>query len=125
MGQTKDKALSKAELEVMTVLWRQGKLSIREMSEVLPAKRQLAYATLRGVVYRLAKKGAIRRVAEDGQAFIYKAVITEEAVRRGGVDELLAFLRGEPGPYVDYVVEADGFNPSAVERAAARIERKR
>ncbi len=117
--------LSKVELEVLAVFWKRGKLSIREMSEEFPAKRQLAYATLRGVVYGLAKKGAIRCVNQDCRAFIYEAVITSEAVRRGGVVELLAFLNGKSGPYVDYVIKAEGVDPGAAEKVAARTERKR
>jgi hypothetical protein len=47
--------LTRFELQILDVLWRQGNASIREIQELLPNPRA-AYTTVQTTVYRLERK---------------------------------------------------------------------
>jgi predicted transcriptional regulator len=69
-------SLTKPELQIMEALWTRGACSIREIHEALPAKGRPAFTTVQTVVYRLEKKGALRRVKRISNATIVEAVIS-------------------------------------------------
>ena len=60
------------EQAVLEILWsRAGRLSVREVHELLAADRDLAYTTVMTVLDRLAKKGLVVRNL-DGRAWLYR-----------------------------------------------------
>src|SRR4029077_10981099 len=58
--------LSEFELEVMAHFWRDGELSAPALFERIGAEKGVAYSTVKTIVDRLEKKGAIERA--EGQA---------------------------------------------------------
>jgi predicted transcriptional regulator len=73
---TKKIKLTPFELEIMTVLWKLGKASVREIQELLPETRRPAYTTVQTMVYRLGK-GALAS-AQIGNAHIFEPLISRE-----------------------------------------------
>ncbi len=53
--------LTKAELDVMRVMWREGRLSAREVHELLSEETDWAYSTTRTVMDRMVEKGVLAK----------------------------------------------------------------
>lgn len=84
--------LTKCELELMQIVWQQGRVTVPEVSAVLT--RPLAYTTVMSTMNTLEKKGSIRRCGKSGRALIYEAVVTQEEVKQAMTAELTGSLYG-------------------------------
>lgn len=58
--------LSPAELEIMKILWRDGRLSAREVHDRLPARLNWAYSTTRTTVERMVGKDLVAKAPVHG-----------------------------------------------------------
>lgn len=97
-------ALTKFETEVMTVLWRLGEASVREVQEAIDRDQRPAYTTVQTIVQRLEQKGAVRRTRKAGNALVFEPAITPKSVYRRMVEELLDLVGGSQ-PLVAHLVE--------------------
>lgn len=70
--------VTEAELNVLQVLWREGPLPIRAITEILePDRVDAYYSTVKKLLERLESKGYVQREAA-GIAFIYEAAIARD-----------------------------------------------
>lgn len=53
--------ISPAELQIMKILWRDGRLSAREIHDRLSDRLEWAYSTTRTTVERMVKKGLVAK----------------------------------------------------------------
>ena len=98
--------LTKLELRIMDVLWEKGASSIREIQESFPENRTPAYTTVQTTVYRLERKGALRRAKKIGNAHIFESVIARTAAHRSLIDNLLSLFGGAPQPVMAHLIES-------------------
>ncbi len=68
--------LSKAEYDIMRILWKHGKLSIREVHDELISTYNWAYSTTKTMMDRMVKKNLLKR-EEFHRVFLYKTLITK------------------------------------------------
>ena len=97
--------LSKLELRVMESLWNLSSGSVREIQEALPDKKGPAYTTIQTIVYRLERKGAVRRVKKIGNAHIFEPIVTRETVHGTLIGDFLDLLGGSSRPLMAHLVE--------------------
>lgn len=67
--------VARSELEVLKVLWEDGRLAAREVHERLAAEQGWAYSTTRTVLDRMVKKGLLERRGFHG-VFLYRPLIS-------------------------------------------------
>jgi predicted transcriptional regulator len=79
------------ELECLKTLWSLGEASVREIQDAIHPNRQLAYTTVMTVMDRLARRGCVRR-QKAGRSFVYSPILTQDAVRRLAVNDLVDCL---------------------------------
>ena len=96
---------TKLELQILEVLWTQGKASIREIQESFPAPRP-AYTTVQTTVYRLEGKKAVRRVRKISNAHIFEPTVPRDVARHQLLDEILSFFGGRAQPMMAQLAEA-------------------
>jgi predicted transcriptional regulator len=119
--------LTKLELQIMEVLWGQGKASIREIQETFPKKDRPAYTTIQTMVYRLEGKKAVRRVKKVGNFHVFEAVVSRDAAQRKLIDELLAVFGGSTQPVMAHLIESGKLTLEDVkeaEKTLRKLERK-
>lgn len=87
--------LSKAEYDVLRVLWRLRQASVREVHDRLEADTGWAYTTTKTVMDRMAAKGLLERENLHG-AFVYRPLVS----RAAGLARFVRF-------FADRVVERD------------------
>ena len=97
-------ALTKFETEVMSVLWRLGEATVREVQAAIDRADRPAYTTVQTIVQRLEQKGAVRRTRKAGNALYFEPAITRQSVYRRLVDELIDLIGGSQ-PLVAHLVE--------------------
>jgi predicted transcriptional regulator len=87
--------LSKAEYDILRVLWKGGRKTVREVHDQLQAAYNWAYTTTKTMMDRMVNKGLLERVRFHG-IFLYKPLISRPA----GLVKLVKF-------FADRVLETD------------------
>ena len=75
-----------AELGILTILWRQGPGTVREIHEGLAST--VGYTTVLKLLQIMTVKGLVTR-RESGRTHIYEAAMTEESTQRRMVTDLV------------------------------------
>jgi BlaI family transcriptional regulator, penicillinase repressor len=98
--------LTALELHILDSLWNRGQLSIREVQEAFPESKRPTYTTIQSSVYRLEKKGAVRRVRKIGNAHIFEAVVSRRNASGRMIDDLLSLFGGRTQPVMAHLAES-------------------
>ena len=81
MARKKEKLLTDLELRLMSIVWRLGKTTVREVKDALPKRKPLAYSTVLTMMRILERKGFLRHET-DSRTYVYHPIVTrDEAVR--------------------------------------------
>jgi predicted transcriptional regulator len=83
--------ISEAESAVMEVLWQRQPLAAEDMVAALSEARQCQEATIKTLLNRLLKKGAIA-ARRDGRRYLYTPVLERDAWLSGESEGLLQRL---------------------------------
>jgi predicted transcriptional regulator len=83
--------ISEAESAVMEVLWQRQPLAAEDMVAALSEARQWQEATIKTLLNRLLKKGAIA-ARRDGRRYLYTPVLERDAWLSGESEGLLQRL---------------------------------
>ena len=85
--------ISDAESVVMDVLWRRSPLSAEEVMAALSGEQDWQEATVKTLLNRLLKKGAIS-AEKDGRRYLYAPVLQRDAWVQGESESLLERMFG-------------------------------
>ena len=103
-----------AELEVMKVLWKEGRLSAREVHERIAGEQGWAYTTTRTMMERLHKKGLLEKRAFHG-LHLYRPRISRAAgLARRVRDFARQVLETGPGPVVALFAESQALTEDEI-----------
>jgi predicted transcriptional regulator len=84
-------AVTEAESAVLAALWRHGPLSFASLIEAVKAEQSWGDATIKTLLGRLMRKGAVRSERNDGRQR-YVAELDRTAYLDGQVDDLVERL---------------------------------
>ena len=102
-------SLTDLELDVMNIVWRLGHATVRQIVEGLREQRPLAYTTVQTVLTILTQKGFVE-YTQQGRAYLYRAIIQPEGVRRETVSAVVDKLfAGSSRSLVLHLIESDKF----------------
>jgi BlaI family penicillinase repressor len=98
LSKGENNTLTKLELQLMQVIWRQGASSVGEVQQGLELARGedapvLAYTTVQTMLNILERKGKLRRTLR-GRAYVYAATVTEERASGHAVRDLVDRMFG-------------------------------
>jgi BlaI family transcriptional regulator, penicillinase repressor len=77
-----------AELEILRVLWTRGPSTVREVHEVLSAKRPVGYTSILKLMQIMTEKGLVRR-NETQRAHVYESCQPADKTKRQIAGDLL------------------------------------
>ena len=77
-----------SELEILSVLWRIGPCSVRDVFDDLNQRREIGYTTVLKLMQIMVEKGLVTR-NEDSRAHIYAALRAEADTQRTLIDDLV------------------------------------
>ena len=116
-------SLTDLEIDIMNIVWRLRRATVRQIVDSLRDHRPLAYTTVQTVLSILTQKGVVRYTRE-GRAFVYTAIVKPEGVRReviqAVVDKLFA---GSSQSLVLHLIESDALTAEEAESLRNLLDR--
>jgi BlaI family transcriptional regulator, penicillinase repressor len=115
--------LSEAQLEILQIVWEQGKTTVGEIWKMLAKRRPVSRNTVSTMVTRLEEKGWLRHRVVGG-TFIYSATHPREKVLPRLVHRLVdAAFQGSAEGLVLTLLEGGRLSAEEVERIKAMVEK--
>jgi predicted transcriptional regulator len=116
--------LTPLQLAMMRVLWRRGETTVADVHADIQEERSLALTTVATILTRLEKAGLVAH-RQDGRHYLYRALVSEEEVRRSMVSSLAEHLfRGDVAALVSHLLTGREIAPGDLARVRQLIEAK-
>jgi len=122
MTKRKLPSLSASETEILRLVWNLGEGTVLQVSERLPPRRKIAYATVQTLLRRLEKKGYVRHRSEGKAHVFFPAVQQEHVIKRSVNDFLERLFGGDPIPLVQHLAEHGRIDAEDIERLKKLVE---
>lgn len=117
-----DLELTELQLAVMRVLWDRQEAPVADVHAAMAPERSLALTTVATLLSRLEKAGLVGRRPE-GRHFVYRALVSEEAVRRSMVSGLAGRLfQGDVTALVSHLLTEGEIAEGDLERVKRLID---
>ena len=99
---------SDLELQILSVLWRRGPSTVREVLEAMPDKKQRAYTSVQSVIQVMEKKGLLEHDRPpDNLANVYRPRVTRRHVLGPLLRQLVTkVFEGSPSAAVQQLLSA-------------------
>ena len=94
-----------SELEILTILWENGPLTVRSVNEIMSLKKEVGYTTTLKLLQIMTEKNLVSRQLEN-RTHIYSAIAGKEETRKAMLDSLLEAAFG--GSAMKLVMQALG-----------------
>jgi BlaI family transcriptional regulator, penicillinase repressor len=97
---------SELELQILSLLWEQGPMSVREIREALPDGKERAYTTVLTLVQIMEKKGFVDHKLQ-GQAHVYHPLVNRRQILRPMFRDMLKnIFSGSPAQAVQCLLDS-------------------
>ena len=119
-------SISEAEWEVMSVVWDRAPepVSAGDIVEPLVPRHGWSPRTVKTMLNRLVKKGALGFKAE-GKRYLYHAKVSrEQCVREESRSFIDRVFGGEAGPMLNYFVQSVKLSPAEIEELRKLLKNK-
>jgi predicted transcriptional regulator len=117
--------LTDAELRVMGVLWEKGEATVREVTDELERKHQLAYTTVLTVLRVLTDKKFVAAKAA-GRAHVFRPLVSRTEARATAVKQMLtSFFGGSSDALAQHLIESDSVDLDRLRAIEAKLDKKR
>jgi predicted transcriptional regulator len=116
--------LSKAEYDILRILWKRGAQSVREVHERIQEAQNWAYPTTKTMLDRLVKKGLLKREKFHG-LYLYSPLVSRPA----GLVKLVQFfanrvLEIEPDAVVSMFAQSQAITPEEMQELRQLLNEK-
>lgn len=116
---------TEAELEILSVLWKNGPCTVRDVFEHLNKIRRTGYTTALKLLQIMSEKGLVKR-DESRRSHVYTAAMVREQVQRRILSSLLERLFDDSVPLlVTHALKARHVSASELEEVARAIDQHR
>ena len=107
---------SNLEMQILSLLWRQGPLTARAVLEQMPDAKPRAYTTVLTTLQVMEKKGLVSHEA-DGNRHVYGAVVKQRAVLGPMLKGLVkTIFGGRPASAMQHLLETTEVSPEELAR---------
>jgi BlaI family transcriptional regulator, penicillinase repressor len=115
-------SLSKAEMEIVRLVWDRGEATVRQVLDALPEQRSLDYKTVQTYLRRLEAKGYLS-TRPDGKRTVYRASVKPAQVMRETIKDFVARLfDGEALPLVEHLIHDRGLKAEEIEKLRTMLD---
>jgi len=116
--------LGELEADIMSVVWKIGSASVKDVFEELYPDKRLAYTTIMTVMSRLANKGVLKQ-DRSGTAYIYTPNVSQEEMAGTMITHVIdKVLGGNTAPALFFLLEKSGVKDGELERLKKAIQEK-
>src|SRR5438874_2627441 len=116
--------ISDAEWDVIKVIWDGGPQTAGEIVSALEGQKHWRPRTIKTLLARLVKKGAVKSIIED-KRYLYRAAITrQQAARREARSFLSRVFDGALVPAVATFIQSTDLSPDEVQQLKQILEKQ-
>lgn len=109
----------------MKVVWSRGPSTVRDVYEVLLARRRVAYTTVMTMMNVLERKGHLRKKPQ-GRSFVYRSARAQQQVVGSMVRDFVSrVFGGSPQPLLAHLVDEHDLSSEELDALAERIDAAR
>jgi predicted transcriptional regulator len=117
-----DRLLTGVELELMTIIWNQGKTTVKEVVDALPKTRPLAYTSVATVMKILEQKGYLK-CEKRSHAHTFAPLVGKAAYERSCLDHVVDnVFDGEPVALVQRLLTAKRMSAAEIRAIEATLQ---
>lgn len=115
--------ITEAEWSIMDALWAESPRSAQEVHEALDPRRDWTLGTVKTLLARLLKKGAVRH-DKEGKRFLYRPAVTRQAcVRAAGKDLMKRAGREAESPLLAYFLKESRIGKDEIQELRDLLDR--
>ncbi len=108
--------LSEFETEVLQVFWQTKAASAPEVHKIITHAKDVTYSTVKTIIDRLEKKGALKRIEQQGRTIIYAATSSANNMRKPLLDNFInKVFGGNSRLLMNHLIENDELNQEDLE----------
>ena len=124
MTKNRRPAMSRAETEILRLVWQTPEATVQQVYDALPANRKVTYVTVATLLRRLEEKGYLKHRLH-GKAFVYAPAAKKEDVIRRTISDLVERLfGGNPVPLMQHLAQHSGISDEDIERLKELAKKK-
>lgn len=113
--------LTEHQLELLSVLWEQGPVSVQQVHQTLAKGRDVAAATVATMLNRMCKDGTVERI-RVGRHFEYRALVGREQLQQSMLSRLLdKVFQGDTGALLSHLVREKRISSKDLDTARALL----
>jgi BlaI family transcriptional regulator, penicillinase repressor len=114
--------LSKAEMEVVRIVWNLGEATVRQAQDAFPPQRNIDFTTVQTYLRRLETKGYLR-AKREGRAMVYRPRVRPDDVIRETVGDLVNRLfDGQTVPLLHHLIRDRSVRKEDIEELRQMID---
>lgn len=114
--------LSRAQREVMEVIWDEGEIGVLEVTEILNKQRSVARNTVRTLLERMKEKGWLTHRVE-GRSYLYSATVPrEESLGQRVMDMVDKACGGNPDKLMMALLQYRGLSDEESKRIRSMLD---
>jgi BlaI family transcriptional regulator, penicillinase repressor len=122
--------LSEYEMDVMQLFWQHEPCTATHIYQLLceqtDRRQKVAYTTLKTIVDRLEKKGAIERHGRQGRAIVYQSLVTQSTLSKQATPGFMRrFFRGDSRNFIAHFIENEKLNDDDIAYLQALLDSKK
>lgn len=118
--------LSDSEICIMHIIWKNGKTTSFDIIDEVKKNEKISENTIRTLLARMVKKGAIKIVEKQGKTYIYESCINEnEFLRKEGNNFLENIYKGAIDSMLLNFVKENKLTKKDIEDLLKRIEEEK
>ena len=122
MARPKHEHPTPGELEVLKILWDRGASTVRQVWQVLNARRKRHYMSTKSLLDVMTDKGLLDR-QRQGRAFVYRANVNRETALGQILDSLLGrVFEGSASALVAHLLDQAKPSPKEMEAIRRTVE---
>jgi predicted transcriptional regulator len=117
--------LTPQELEIMKVVWRLGRATVRDVYEDLLERRRIAYTSVMTMMNVLERKGHLRKSPQD-RAYLYEPTAPQKRVLSSMVGEFIdRVFNGSATPLLQHLIEDPRLTDDDVREIQRLLKRRK
>jgi BlaI family transcriptional regulator, penicillinase repressor len=114
--------MGKVQLQIMQALWKEGKATAREITELLSKTEPIAHSTVQTLLRKLEAKGAVTHELDE-RTFVFYPLYKQSEVSENAVHDLLTrVFHGSVYGLVSQLLKHENISPEELQRLRHLID---
>jgi len=123
MTKRKLRAMSRAETEILRLVWQLDGATVQQILDLLSVKRKIAYKTVQTLLRRLENKGYLKHKIRGKAHVFFPAVKREKVIKKTVLEFVDRLFGGDPRPLMQFLAEDGHIDTKDIKRLRRLVEK--